>query len=100
MAKREQANLVQETRIAAFRGREVRKTIHEDEWWFVVEDVVGVLTDSADIKQYINRMRQRDSELSKGWVQFVHTLQREPKLSANWGTICTPQRALELRFCC
>jgi len=25
------------------------------------------------VKQYINRLRQRDKELSKGWVQFVHT---------------------------
>jgi DNA-damage-inducible protein D len=74
MAEKRQRNLVPETRIAVFRGREVRKTIHQDEWWFVVEDVIAVLTDSADIKQYINRMRQRDSELSKGWVQFVHTL--------------------------
>ncbi len=77
MAKKEEANLVPETRIAVFRGREVRKTIHNDEWWFVVEDVVAILTDSADVKQYINRMRQRDSELSKGWVQFVHTLSVE-----------------------
>ncbi|MEK7639806.1 MAG: Bro-N domain-containing protein [Patescibacteria group bacterium] len=62
------------TKIAVFRGKEVRKTIHQDEWWFVVEDVVTVLTDSSDPKQYINRMRQRDPELAKGWVQFVHTL--------------------------
>jgi len=32
------------------------------------------LTDSTDIKQYINKMRKRDEQLSKGWVQFVHTL--------------------------
>ena len=62
------------TKIAIFKGREVRKTIHENEWWFVIEDVVAVLTDSSDIKQYINRMRQRDLELGKGWVQIVHTL--------------------------
>ena len=62
------------TKIAVFRGKEVRKTIHQDEWWFVVEDVVAVLADSSDPKQYINRMRQRDPEIAKGWVQFVHTL--------------------------
>ena len=33
-----------------------------------------VLTDSSDPKQYIQRMKQRDPELGKGWVQFVHTL--------------------------
>jgi DNA-damage-inducible protein D len=63
-----------ETKIAVFKGKGIRKTIHKDEWWFVVEDVVFALTDSNDPKQYIKKMRKRDSELAKGWVQFVHTL--------------------------
>lgn len=63
-----------ETRIALFQRKEVRRTIHNNEWWFVVEDVVLVLTDSADPKQYIQRMKQRDPELGKGWVHIVHTL--------------------------
>lgn len=63
-----------EIKIAIFKGIEVRKTIHKDEWWFVVEDVVLALTDSKDPKQYIQRIKQRDSELNKGWVQIVHTL--------------------------
>ena len=63
-----------ETKIAVFKGKEIRKTIHNDEWWFVVEDVVQLLTDSKDPKQYIQRTKQRDIELKKGWVQIVHTL--------------------------
>jgi len=63
-----------ETRIALFQRKEVRRTIHNNEWWFVVEDVVLALTDSADPKQYIQRVKQRDPELGKGWVQIVHTL--------------------------
>ncbi|MCX5698366.1 MAG: Bro-N domain-containing protein [Candidatus Omnitrophica bacterium] len=62
------------TKIAIFRKREIRKAIHKNEWWFVVEDVVLALTDSNDPKQYIQRMKQRDQELAKGWVQIVHTL--------------------------
>ncbi|MBI4352300.1 MAG: Bro-N domain-containing protein [Candidatus Omnitrophica bacterium] len=62
------------TKIAVFKGKKVRKTIHNNEWWFVIEDVIFALTDSDDPKQYIQRMKQRDSELVKGWVQFVHTL--------------------------
>jgi len=67
-------NLSTITQIAVFRGNKVRKTIHNNEWWFVVEDVVFVLTDSANIKDYINKMRSRDPELDKGYGQFVHTL--------------------------
>ena len=63
-----------EPNIAVFRGRAIRKTIHSNEWWFVVEDVVLALIDSNDPKQYIQRMKQRDPELAKGWVQIVHTL--------------------------
>jgi DNA-damage-inducible protein D len=63
-----------DTNIAVFRGKEIRKTIHNKEWWFVVEDVVLALIDSSDSKQYIQRMKQRDPELGRGWVQIVHTL--------------------------
>jgi hypothetical protein len=62
-----------ETNIAVFKGKEIRKTIHKNEWWFSVSDVVEALTDSADPKQYIKKMRQRD-----------------PELNSYWGTICTP----------
>ena len=62
------------TKIAIFKGKKVRKLIFQNEWWFVVEDVVLALIDSSDSKQYIQRMKLRDPELSKGWVQFVHTL--------------------------
>ena len=33
-----------------------------------------ILTESKDPKQYIKRMRQRDEELAKGWVQIVPNL--------------------------
>lgn len=65
-------------KIAIFQKKEIRKVEHHGEWWFVVEDVVLALIDSADSKQYIQKMRIRDVELSKGWVQIVHTLEVPP----------------------
>src|SRR3989339_859129 len=62
------------TKIAIFRKREIRKTIHNNEWWFVVNDVVSALTDSPNVQDYIKKMRKRDNELSKGWGQFVTPL--------------------------
>ncbi|MCK4621555.1 MAG: hypothetical protein KAT62_04990 [Desulfuromonadales bacterium] len=53
-------------RIDVFKGKEIRRTIHNDEWWFVVQDVVLALINSKNPKQYIQRMKQRDPELSKG----------------------------------
>lgn len=62
------------TKIAIFQKKEVRKTLHLNEWWFVIEDVVAVLTDSAQPKGYIKDMRRRDKELSKGWGQIATLL--------------------------
>ncbi|HOX60774.1 MAG TPA: Bro-N domain-containing protein [Candidatus Magasanikbacteria bacterium] len=61
-------------RIALFKGKAIRKTIFRGEWWFVVEDVIFALTDSVNVKDYINKMRRRDQELAKGYGQIVHTL--------------------------
>ena len=60
--------------IQLFEERKVRTVWDEEkeEWYFSVVDVVSVLTDSADPKQYIKKMKARDSELK-----------------SNWGTICT-----------
>jgi hypothetical protein len=65
---------VQTTKIAIFQKKEIRKTIHNDEWWFVIEDVVSVLTDSVQPKGYIKDMRKRDVELAKGWGQIATPL--------------------------
>jgi len=64
----------QNNAMVVFEGKNIRKTWHNEEWWFVLEDIVFALTDSNDTKQYINKLKQRDEELNKGWVQFVHTL--------------------------
>jgi hypothetical protein len=61
----------QENKIVVFQEKKIRRTWHNEEWWFAVEDIVLTLTDSKDVKQYIRRMRSRDKELSKGWVQIV-----------------------------
>jgi len=66
-----------ENKLVVFQNKEIRRTLHNNEWWFVVEDAVLALIDSKDPKQYIQRMKQRDPELGKGWVQIVHTLSIE-----------------------
>lgn len=59
--------------IAVFQEASIRRVWHNEEWWFALSDVIVVLTDSADPRQYIKKMRSRD-----------------PALDANWGTTCTP----------
>ncbi len=57
-----------------FEEKEVRRAWFKEQWFFVVEDVVQVLIDSTNSKNYIQKMKQRDKELSQGWGQIVHTL--------------------------
>ena len=49
----------------------------KEEWYFSVVDVVAVLTESNDPKQYIKKMRSRDEQLN-----------------LKWGTICTPVKMI------
>ena len=65
----------EQNHIQAFENQTIRTAwdAEQEEWYFSVVDVVHALTDSADPKQYIKKMRSRD-----------------PELGSKWGTICTP----------
>ena len=48
-----------DSKIAIFRGKKIRKTIHNNEWWFSVVDVVEALTDSVNPRDYWFKMKIR-----------------------------------------
>ena len=54
-----------ERRIALFQRKEIRRAIHNNEWWFVITDVVAALTDSANPPGYFKDMRKRDPQLAE-----------------------------------
>ncbi len=60
--------------IKLFEEKKVRSLWNEKEekWYFSVQDVLEVLTESKDVKQYLKKMLSRDEQLKN-----------------NWGTICT-----------
>ncbi len=60
--------------LVVFKGKNIRRVWHDGKWWFVIVDIVVALTDSVNPRQYIKNMRNRDEELSKGWVQIEHPL--------------------------
>lgn len=51
-----------ETKIAIFKGKQVKRVIYENEWWFSVIDVVEVLTDSANPRRYWSDLKRKLSE--------------------------------------
>lgn len=69
----------QNNKIVLFQEKQVRRVWDNDQWWFVIEDVVQILTDSSNPKGYIRDMRRRDTQLSEGWGQIAHTLSIETK---------------------
>jgi len=63
-----------ENHIALFKGKTIRRTIYQKEWWFVINDVVESLIDTSNARDYIKKMRIRDEEFNKGWGQLVTPL--------------------------
>ena len=51
-----------EDKIIVFRDRKIRRIWYGGDWWFSVVDVVGVLTDSLDARDYWYRLKKRESE--------------------------------------
>lgn len=60
--------------IAVFQEATIRRTWHNEEWWFAIVDVVAVLTDSVQPDGYVKDLRRRDPELAKGWGQIATPL--------------------------
>jgi hypothetical protein len=67
------------TKIALFRRRQIRKVIHNNEWWFSVVDVIEALTDSVNPNDYWYKMKIRVKEESD--IQ-LSTICRQLKLEA------------------
>ena len=63
-----------ETKLAIFKGKEIRRTLHNDEWWFSVVDVCAVLTDSRDAGAYWRKLKQRLKAEGSEVVTICHGL--------------------------
>ena len=50
--------------LSPFEGKEIRKVWHNEEWFFSVVDIIGILTDSEKPSQYWHNMKKRDNQLS------------------------------------
>ena len=65
------------TKIAIFKGKEIRKTTHKNEWWFSVIDIVQILTDQVDglvARKYWNKLSQHLREEGSEVVTNCHRL--------------------------
>lgn len=63
--------------VALFQERAIRRTWHQNTWWFAIVDVVAVIAESVQPEGYIKDLRKRDKDLAKGWGQIASPLRIE-----------------------
>jgi prophage antirepressor-like protein len=54
-----------ETHIAIFNGKSIRRKLVNNEWFFSVVDIIGVLTESSDPNDYWYKLKKREQETSE-----------------------------------
>ena len=74
--------IIVSNKIALFEGKKIRKTFHDDEWWFSVVDVIEALTDSQNPRDYWFKMKIRVT--TEDGIE-LSTICRQLKLEASDG---------------
>lgn len=74
--------LTKSTKISLFYGKQIRRILYENEWWFSVIDVVAFLTDSQKPRDYWHKMKIREKNTSGSELS---TICRQLKLEASDG---------------
>jgi len=59
----------QSSKIAIFKGKQIRKTIHQGEWYFSIIDIIAVLTESQNPRRYWSDLKIQLSE-NEGFGQL------------------------------
>ena len=77
-----------DTHLAVSKGRQIRRTLHNNEWWFSIVDVCGALTESPDAGAYWRKLKQRLNEEGSEVVTFCHGLKLPAADGKKYETDC------------
>ncbi|HBB67464.1 MAG: phage antirepressor protein [Elusimicrobia bacterium GWA2_56_46] len=77
-----------DTKMAVFKGKRIRRILHDNEWWFSIADAVTALTDSVDAGAYWRKLKQRLTEEGSEVVTFCHGLKLEASDGKKYETDC------------
>ena len=83
-----------ENHLVVFQEKAIRRTWYNEEWWFSVADVCGVLTDSPDAGAYWRKLKQRLGAEGSEVVTFCHGLKLEAPDGKQRVTDCANSEAL------
>ena len=79
---------VMKTKLAIFQQKKIRRTIHNNEWWFSVVDICSVLTESKDPGAYWRKLKQRLNEENSEVVTNCHGLKLTASDGKKYNTDC------------
>ena len=77
-----------ETHIAIFNGKSIRRRLVGDKWFFSVIDIVGVLTESDDPRNYWKVLKHRLNEEGSEVVTFCNQLKLKSRDGKEYETDC------------
>lgn len=60
---KENKNIAPQNKLVVFQGKEVRRSWHNNEWYYSLVDIVAVLSESKNPTDYLKKTRKRDEEL-------------------------------------
>lgn len=86
-----------DNKIAIFEGKQIRKMLHQDEWWFSVVDIVQILTNCSDYttaRKYWNKLAQRLRDEGSEVVTFCHQLKLQSSDGKKYLTDCANTEGL------
>jgi len=68
--------------IAIFRGKQIRKIIYNNEWWFSIIDIIEILTGSDRSRKYWSDLKKK--LIAEGYIELSEKI-GQLKLMANDG---------------
>ncbi|MCZ7400873.1 MAG: hypothetical protein O8C61_01470 [Candidatus Methanoperedens sp.] len=71
--------MTSEKSLIVFQDKKIRRLWHDDNWFYSVSDIIGILTDNKDKLAYWRKLKQRETQL----VTICHGL----KLPAIYGKL-------------
>ena len=84
----------EQNKIIVFESKSIRRVWHNDEWYFSVVDVAGILTDSIDPGAYWRKLKQRLKQEESEVVTNCHELKLEASDGKKYKTDCANIQSL------
>ena len=86
--------MVKEHKLVFFEDKNIRRIWHDEQWYFSVIDVVAVLTDSSDSKDYWYRLKKRESEQGVELSTICRQLKLQSSDGKKYQTDCANTKSL------